>query len=242
MQVRTPEFKAWFGDWEIASSKPERQAATFTEAREQAKAFQGKPLTNAATGIVATVSRNNLDKMLSSSAVHKSESAADHALAVANLDALFERAITGWTKSDRDGDANMASIRRMFTTLLIGGKPRLIKLTIKEFSQSSQGNRIYSVEAIEVGEVSPVPEMVDADRANGSRLLTGPTGLVESMAQRVRDFNPAAVSKVTDPETGEPLVVYHGTESAISIFERGHNRFSASQGFYFTRWANLDAD
>ncbi len=35
-----------------------------------------------------------------------------------------------------------------------------------------------------MGEVSPVPEMVDADRAQGSRLLTGPTGLVDSLVAR----------------------------------------------------------
>jgi len=40
--------------------------------------------------------------MLSASAAHKSESTAEHALAVANLDTLFAGATTGWTKSDRD--------------------------------------------------------------------------------------------------------------------------------------------
>ena len=30
--------------------------------------------------------------------------------------------------------------------------------------------------------VNPVPEMVDADKAGGSRLLTGPTGFTPSMA------------------------------------------------------------
>jgi hypothetical protein len=39
-----------------------------------------------------------------------------------------------------------------------------------------QGSKIYTVEAIEVKE-NPVPEMVDADRTKGSRLLTGLTGL-----------------------------------------------------------------
>ena len=49
-----------------------------------------------------------------------------------------------------------------------------------------------------MGEVSPVPEMVDADRTDGSRLLTGLTGLADSVAQRVKDFNPVTVSKAID--------------------------------------------
>jgi hypothetical protein len=40
-----------------------------------------------------------------------------------------------------------------------------------------------------LGEVSPVPEMVDADRTEGSRLLTGPTGLADTVAQRVKGFS-----------------------------------------------------
>jgi len=42
-----------------------RKATTFTTARAAAKAFQGKPLTNVAIGMVAVVSRSNLDKMVS---------------------------------------------------------------------------------------------------------------------------------------------------------------------------------
>jgi hypothetical protein len=41
------------------------------------------------------VSRDNFDKMLSKSAVHKSESINEYNLAVANLDLLFAQAVTG---------------------------------------------------------------------------------------------------------------------------------------------------
>jgi hypothetical protein len=215
-QVRTPEFKAWFGDWEIAA-QPQRDASTFSAAREAAKAFQGKPLVSR-DGVTATVSRSNLDKMLSASAVHKSESAAEHALAVANLDTLFAMAETGWTKTDREGDQNIKAIHRLFAPMRVNGKARLVKLTVKEYSQAAHGNRVYSVDAVEVKEGSPVPEMVDADRADGSRLLTGPTGLAESMVERIKDFNQRGASKVVD-ENGEPRVVYHGTTREFNVFE-----------------------
>ncbi|HRF73798.1 MAG TPA: hypothetical protein PL117_13590 [Accumulibacter sp.] len=114
------------------------------------------------------------------------------------------------------------------------GKARLVKITVKEFAR--HGNRVYSVEAISAGEVSPVPEMVDADRANGSRLLTGPTGLIDSLAQRVRDFNPDKISKVVDAN-GEPLVVYHGTGMDIQAFDTQGDRVRAGKlgkGVYLT--------
>lgn len=155
-------------------------SACFAEAREAAGRFQGKPILNHASGQAAVVTRNTLDKMLSRSAVHKSESLSDHLLTVANLDHLFGRALLGWSKEDRNQDPNITAVHRFFAPLLIGTKARLVKLTVKEFSIPDQGTKIYSVETLEVKEASPVPEMVDADRADGSRLLTGPTGLIES--------------------------------------------------------------
>lgn len=174
--------------WDIAGQSL-RAASNFSEVREAAKAFQGKPL-KSADGVNATVSRGNLDKMLSASAVHKSESAVEHAMAVANLDTLFAQSVTGWTKTDREGDPEITAIRRLFAPMRIGDKARLVKLTVKEFTR--HGNRIYSVEAVSVEEGSPVPEMVDADRTNGSRLLTGPTGLIDSLVEQINEFNRGA--------------------------------------------------
>lgn len=208
MQVRTPRFKAWFGDWEIAA-QPLRPARSFSQAREAAQAFISTPL-RSSDGVVATVSRNNLDKMLSASAAHKSESSIEHALAVANLDVLFRSAVTGWTKTDREGDPNIKAIRRMFALMRVDGQARLVKLTVKEFRQESQGNKVYSVESLEVGSASPVPEMVDADGANSSRLLTGPTGLVDKLITALQDFNVNGASKVIDAN-GEPLIMYRMT-------------------------------
>jgi hypothetical protein len=171
----------------VESATPERFARTLAEAKEQAKAFVGKTLENASTRMTAIVSGNNLAKMLSESAAKKSSSPEDHALAVANLDRLFANAVEGWSKRRDSDPSDLLTVHRMFAVLDTGQRARLVKLTVKELAQ--QGNRIYSVESLEVGEVSPVPEMVDADRTEGSRLLTGPTGLAESMAEAVREFN-----------------------------------------------------
>jgi len=211
--VRTPAFKAWFGDWEMAAATPTRQAGTFTQAREAAKVFQGRDLTNAATGLVARVSRNSLDKMLNQKAVGKSESAASHSLAVANLDVLFGNALLGWSKPDFEGDANIASVHRFFAPLLDGGVPRIAKITVKETSDLATPNRIYSVESVEFNEKSPAARWVAASAAADGIDLTSTRSArdVESLAQRVQEFNPDTISKVVD-ENGEPLVVYHGTD------------------------------
>lgn len=44
-QVRTPEFKKWFGDWEaVEAATPRRDAKKLDSAKSQASAFVGKPL------------------------------------------------------------------------------------------------------------------------------------------------------------------------------------------------------
>ncbi len=240
VQVRTPNFKAWFGDWEVAGSEPKRQASTFDEARVAARAFQGKPLENRATGIQAVVSRNNLDKMLNGKAVSKSESAPAHAFAVANLDDLFSRALIGWSKPDAEGDPNIKAIHRFFAPVMRNGRATLAKMTVKETAIENDPNPLYTVEAVEFNEKSPAAQWVAAASSADGVDLTSirSAGDVLTLAQRVQDFNPDTVSKVGDPQTGEPLVVYHGTQQDIESFthEKGDKVDPGwlGRGFYFT--------
>lgn len=159
--------------------------------------------------------------MLSSKAVGKSETPSIHSAAVANLDALFERAILGWSKPDSEGDVNIKAIHRFFAPVLIDGRAFLAKMTVKETAQESKNNPLYTVEAVsfeatENPAAQWVGEIASADGADPRTIRSA--GLIESMAQRVQNFNPSNVSKVTDPETGEPMVVYHGTVADIDAF------------------------
>jgi hypothetical protein len=230
VQVRTPEFRAWFGDWDILASRAERKAATFEEARAAAKAFQSKPLTNTATGMEATVSRNSLDKMLSEKAVGKSGTPGVHSLAVANLDHLFERAILGWSKPDANGDVNIRAIHRFFAPMALeDGRAVLAKLTVKETIDQSHKNPLYTVEAVEFNEKSPAAQWVgdNASLDGVSPKTIRSVGDIQSLAERVQNFNPDSVSKVTDPATGEPKA------EAIGAFSEANDdiRFSV-EDFY----------
>jgi len=132
-----------------AQSAPMRQATNFTQAREAAREFQGKPLTNEATGMVAVVSRKSLDKMLSASAVSKSETPAIHSTAVANVDSLFERAVHGWSKPDRAENPDIKAIHRFFAPMEINGRTKMAKLTVKEMVRQERSTPIYTIEAVD---------------------------------------------------------------------------------------------
>jgi len=140
---------------------PMRSATNFLQARQAVKEFQGKPLINAVTGMQAVVSRKTLDKMLSSKAVSKSVSGTAHATAVANVDRLFEQAIWGWSKPDRNADMHLSAIHRFFAPMVYEGKQLLVKLTVKEVQLAGQTNPLYTVEAVHLNEQNPGKQWVE---------------------------------------------------------------------------------
>jgi hypothetical protein len=123
---------------------------TLAEARQQARHLVGRPLTNTATGMAATVSNNSVSKMTSGSAVKKSGSLTAHALAVANLDTLFKNAEMVETGADRDNNPDITAIHRFYAPMNVAGEIYAAKLTVKSLASQEQGNRIYTVEALDI--------------------------------------------------------------------------------------------
>jgi len=174
-----------------ADETPLRPASTFTEAREAAQEFQGKALTNEATGLRANVSRNTLDKMLSRKAVEKSASAQAQSRAVANLDRLYQDAIFGWSKEDRDGNTNVRAVHRFFVPMAMDGRMLMAKLTVKETVDANHANPLYTVEAVDFNEKSPAAVWVDASaKADGIDLTSIRSARdVLSLAQEIEQRN-----------------------------------------------------
>lgn len=220
LAVRTPAFKAWFGDWEVeASLVLPRQANNLDEAVKEARTFAGREITNYTLGITAVLSRKNIGKMTSATATNKSVNAKVHAAAVANIDKLFKTAIAEYTHKDRSNDPNIQKIHRMFSPFVIAHEVFVAKLTVKELAQTKEGNRIYSVEAVEIKEASR--------KWNAAYNTT--KGLLTSFPQEAFDKSVSKIlakintaSKVVD-ENGEPLVVYHRTTGGgFAIFDRSY--------------------
>lgn len=131
-----------------------RHAENLEEAAAATRAIAGKRLTNDLLGVDAFLSKKNIGKMVSASATRKSVDARVHALAVAYVDHLLSRAITEYTHKDRDNDKNIKQIHRMFSPFVVGDNVYVAKLTVKELVQEKEGNRLYSVEALEIKEAS----------------------------------------------------------------------------------------
>lgn len=170
----------------------DRPAVNFREAREAAREFQGAELKNTATGMVAVVSRNALDKMLSGKAVWKSSSPALHARAVANVDRIFADAVPGWSKADRAGAPGISAVHRLFSAVrLDDGRMGMAKVTVKETARAQDGNVIYTVEAVDFQEGPSAAQWVasgaDADGIDAKAILSAEG--VTDIARQVDDFN-----------------------------------------------------
>lgn len=146
------EFKKWFGDWEaVAKATPLRKATTFAEAERQAEGYAGTPIKNTDTGIIATVSKTNIEKMLNQSAVNKSTSAPDHALAVANADQLFQHAYLDETHPDKNNEPTILAIHRFVAPMITTqGNVIAVKMTVKETSSPKNPNPLYTIQTIEI--------------------------------------------------------------------------------------------
>jgi hypothetical protein len=127
-----------------------RQASTFKEAFTKASEFVNRPLENRATAMTATISGRTLSKMLSENAAKKSVSPGAHALAVANIDHLFQDATLEDSFNDSDSDANIKMIHRFVAPMSYKGETLNAKMLVKELARPDQGNRIYTVEAVEI--------------------------------------------------------------------------------------------
>lgn len=224
VQVRTPNFKAWFGDWEGARAldgltamdaiqvSPLPSDLAGAELREKAKstyeaaAKQG-PITTtdgrdiALTGIgfkktkFHSADRRVLDLLGS---IREVIGGAAHISSIEHTPESPSDSIRAWHYYGAKVQLNGAEL--------------FAKLVLRESvnGQIYYDNDLSSLEEIsgrtgDATQNKPGAAAVSADRRTLSQLLAY--------------GNPNAASKAVDPDTGEPLVVYHGTVADFAEFD-----------------------
>jgi hypothetical protein len=240
-QVRTPQFKAWFGDWEaVIELEISANGIEKEDADVALSAINGKDLINRETGIVAKVSSKQSAKLVSNAAVNKSIgngfTRKQHYAVAAKIESLWRHALMVDARGDKDGDVNIASIKRFAVPVVIDGKTNFATMLAKESVE--HGHRVYTVEMYEIKTLRGMLDALASDE--NTSVARTPTRSVDVILDQLQKMvNPATVSKIVD-ENGEPLVVYHGTkDGAFSIFsedKRGSNTFHNKDevGFHFT--------
>lgn len=224
VQVRTPNFKAFFGDWESVRARTDLQQmnsvktrfdaafnADFAQAKAQSRA-EFKKLSDATErdGFGAVASDGRLIKFSGRGFKEVAQHAADRrVLAVAaNLKSLFESAVPLYsTKPDSE-------MQQVSSFHYYGVKADFIERSeayvLLEVIERTNGDFFYDADATSIEEIRAA---TSAPLANQTKSGAGDIGAARKgrLAQWWQGVNPETVSKVTDPDTSEPMVMYHGT-------------------------------
>jgi len=230
-QVHSPEFKAWFGDWQklraeqrIDAMKPvelaldesfrgkspeELRKAVVMHLRSLAK--DGVKAVHPELGEVGFAD-NKIGKVINTSAATKKLHATLDIVRVIEAAHLVES-----NPSYKKGQAE-----RGFLYHTLGAKVNAFGrefVTVITVEQGDNGNLFYNNIALESGyEKAPAvsPRGAQSEDSDAASAFTGAEGKQLGPLRRV---NPETVSKAINPRTGEPLVVYHGTTKSFEAFD-----------------------
>lgn len=205
-------------------------------AREIAKSeIVGKEITNRDDQSVATVSNSSLNKMLSGKALGKSNDNAAHAFAVANVDHLYERAIRMGSESSTEEDTSLKQVHRYKSPFKNRGEVSVAKLTVKEFVQKDQGNRIYSVE------VEAIENPTSKEASLTSQVSTALAGSEEKLQSKIEEIKKTLRSdKIGSSASPADVAAYReayeqGDEGAA---QRMVDKAAKKAGFNTEGWHN----
>lgn len=168
LQARTPEFKAWFGDWELKHKfvdivKGKKNTFNnFDEAKEWAKANIAKTYSNKETGGKGEIriSNNAISKYLSESAIENSDSKDIHLSVLKVLPDVIREGIDAERHADylkkdgirkpENGINENVTIHRIYEAVDIDGEIYRVKVTIKRDITSKNPQTPHSYEATKI--------------------------------------------------------------------------------------------
>ncbi len=246
LQMRTPAFKQWFGDWEMAAAAREIQDMEATPAtvlpermaQKDAEAIAGsfREMTNKRYGVTEIMPKGTVGKIFGHKGFNVTQIFDD-------VPMLFENSVLVLSeKSDGHKQRNNVNAYHHFVNKFkVDGKEYYIRFTVFELkARKPTNNRSIHSTAISEVEVYTANKKTSFLGRSGSigPGVKGQTSFVDKKVSQVLDSVNNS-SKVVD-DNGEPLVVWHGTNSDFSVFDinmsgkNTNNKGIFGNGFYMT--------
>lgn len=219
VQVRTPSFKRWFGDWEALA---ELNASTIDDAKTLLKSLMKahREIRTADGAVLRMVSQSA--KAYSKEAEMQSSNKEAHWSALNNIETLIGRSRLLYEEAPRNGSVDIQAYVKYGAVFTFNGEQYLAKITSKKYP-SVETQNFYNLESVSVQKI--------VDRGIHEAIGKGqPLDAIDTnnIAKLLADSNPENVSKVVD-ENGEPLVVYHGTDEWNPLSDETENGFDTIQ-------------
>jgi len=240
-QAHSPQFKAWFGDWEALRAQQKLDLAQPIKiavpqkwrglSEEKMRAKLGAELDKMVLA-KATITHPDLGEIKvgrrgANKSISTAKDPADMLVAF-DIERVLPKAI--YARSEPTTEQGVLSYGKLLLPIDIEGKQLVSIITVR---RQPDGQWYYNTVTVE--------DPAHKQKRPGSYVSPGAlerplgktpiTGLDSSKRKTLRRVNPESVSKVVDPHTGEPLVVYHGTGSKFTQFNTQGHLFS---GIFFS--------
>jgi|GEM_PF-663089 len=243
-QAHSPEFKNWFGDWQALRAQQRIDAMQPVELQldEKLRNADVKTLRQEVTTYLRSLangkttanhlelgevgfSTSNIGKVINTSATTKKLQATRDIVRV-----IEQAHLIGSQLSSKKNEAIQGvTYHTLAAKVRAFGHEFITVVTLKEAS----GGKLFYNNIVAASTHEKAPSI--SPRGQQSEDPVSPTsalhGAKKEHLQPFERVNPESVSKVVDPHTGEPRVVYHGTGSKFTQFNTQDLRFS---GIFFS--------
>lgn len=243
VQVRTPNFKAWFGDWEGAHGRTELRGPASTlltgievsqrggdsidmaAMRDDARSYAAQQVlgryTNDRSGI--TVEVRSIEEAL------QHRSGPDKIRAIAAIPEIVTGGVVVFDSKNPKRPRERLVI--LAKKVKIGGQDFFVSAGIRG---DANGKLFYDHEMLDV-------KKAEARLSSQSGTAALPGSTPSSASTHLNDYTIAfmtqedSASKVVSPDTGEPLAVYHGTAFDFDAFDTDTPKsYHQSKAMFFT--------
>ena|GEM_PF-2244612 len=246
LQTRTARFKKWFGDWEKAA------VAKAIESLSTVKVVShdySKSDLKAIYKQIGSVLKDGRMVLFGHRAFGKNyKEGGLFAKIIPQIDEIFKGSILAYEQEDnlagtirRDGTVhkehrNISKYSNYVGKCSIDGKTYYVRFTVQE--EKTTGGNVHSTFVTNVelynntANVASAPTIKRGGRSDTDSITDAK---LQNFFESAREAGENS-SKIVD-ENGEPLVVYHGTRGAFSVFDRskgGQTQTASRVGFWFT--------
>ena len=237
LAVRTPAFKAWFGDWEAEAEKQKYlNSAPIEVAEKQIVKSDGITARDAAMAWADVHLPVQVSTRFGIVEINRAsvKDSLGHGFSQKKLDAITSlpegMKSAAFIKAEKDFDGSDIDNGYFCYPIMYQGERQVVFCRARRDVNS---NKLYVHEVWMEDEIKGIPLQTAAKFLNSKP--HGGNALYKSI---LADFlnNSNTASKVVD-ENGEPLVVYHGTTGGdFAVFDRSYGSAEGDMGngFYFT--------
>ncbi|MDO4608898.1 MAG: hypothetical protein Q4B40_06885 [Clostridia bacterium] len=229
MGVKSPFFRAWFGDWRAYDN-------TEIDTINKKGNMRGKCI-NIDTGWEIIISRK-----IAKETLHQSSKSINNAVKyLPYIEDITQNSVLLISEiSDKENNLSVM-FHTFYAYTEAMGYPALLKLRVEELVNEKDGNSIrrdYLLQTIEEEPLSERNRFSKPNRNENNSSIISISDLVKCVKTKDKNYNPKPVDPVLLNADGTPKVFYHGTSEAIAIEDNGLSRSKMTKRALITKNLN----